>query len=240
MGKLSEETKNQIPILYEEYKNKSKVAKELGISPSTVTRYLNLKSAEKATEDSTTVAAQRIKIKITDEIIEEINKNFSISNNLSLVARQMGISSSTVRKYLSEENLESLAKRNEDWDALWYYVYRLFGEQSPEQPISDWNIVQMTKFRAQGMTFRGQLLSLKYFYEVKNNSIEKAHGSIGIIPFIYQESKMYYASIAKQQKEIFESIQKQLEKDRIEIKYNPANYRKGKKKNGKKIDLTTF
>lgn len=51
---------------------------------------------------------------------------------------------------------------------------------------------------------------------------------------------MYYASIAKQQKEIFESIQKQLEKDRIEIKYNPSNYRKSKKKDAKKIDLTTF
>lgn len=178
MGKLSEETINQIPILYEQYKNKSKVAKELGISPSTVTRYLNLKVAEKATEESTNPAHQRVKI--TDEIIEEINKNFSISNNLSLVARQMDISPATVKKYLTEENLESLAKRNEDWDALWYYVYRLFGEQSPDQPISDWNIVQMTKFRAQGMTFRGQLLSLKYFYEIKKNKIEKAHGSIGM------------------------------------------------------------
>lgn len=235
MGRLSEETIAQIPILYEKYKNKSKVAKELGISPPTVARYLNLKNAQMATETANP-SHKRQKTKVTEELKQEINENFALSNSLAAVAEQLHISSATVKKYLTEENLVSLGKKSEDWDALWYYVYRLFGEQSPDEPVSNWNVVQMQKFSLQGMTFRGQLLTLKYFYEVKCNSIEKSRGSVGIIPYIYQESKMYYSSIAQKQKEILDSIQKQLEKDRVEIKYNPSCYRT-KKRNKKKIDL---
>ena len=47
---------------------------------------------------------------------------------------------------------------------------------------------------------------------------------------------MYYASVSQKQKEIFKSIQNQLERDRIEIKYIPSSYRASKKKN-KKINL---
>ena len=94
----------------------------------------------------------------------------------------------------------------------------------------------MQKFKAQGMPYRGQLLTLKYFFEVKKNSIEKAKGSIGIIPFIYAEARVYYENKAKKADDIANSIKKQLEKDRIEIKYNPEDYMKQKKKK-KKINL---
>lgn len=44
-------------------------------------------------------------------------------------------------------------------------------------------------------TYEGMTLSLKYWYEVKKNSIDKAKGAVGIIPYIYNDAKRYYTDI---------------------------------------------
>ncbi|WP_440972138.1 hypothetical protein, partial [Megamonas funiformis] len=44
-------------------------------------------------------------------------------------------------------------------------------------------------------TYSGMLKSLIWFYEIKGNSIEKANGGIGIIPFIYKDALQYYYSL---------------------------------------------
>ena len=46
-----------------------------------------------------------------------------------------------------------------------------------------------------GYTYSGIHKALIYYYEVKGNSIEKANGGIGIIPYIYQNAFNYYYSI---------------------------------------------
>jgi hypothetical protein len=56
---------------------------------------------------------------------------------------------------------------------------------------------------------------------------------------IYDEARMYYSKIERQQKEIGEAIQRQLEKDRLEIKYTPSDYI-GSKKKKKEINLDTI
>ena len=228
--KIEQDIINKIPILYKTYGVKKKVAEELGISVSTVSKYLNIIEATPEQKEKKT------KTKISDEIIAEINKKYSLYKNMSQVARELNIAPSTVKKYLNEENLKNKQLLSDDRDALWYYIFRLFGQYSEDKPVSDWNITQMQKFKAQGMPYRGQLLTLKYFFEVKKNSIEKAKGSIGIIPFIYAEARVYYENKAKKADDIANSIKKQLEKDRIEIKYNPEDYMKQKKKK-KKINL---
>ena len=173
--KLSNDIINKIPVLYNQYKNKTKVAKELGISVASVNKYLTVIDA--ATLNST---VRRSKTKITPEIIQQINDEYAICKNMSAVAKKLGISATTVKKYLNKENLELIKKQNDDRDALWYYIYRLFGQVSEDKPVSDWNITQMERFKSQGMPYRGQLLTLKYFYEVKKNSIKKSNGSIGM------------------------------------------------------------
>lgn len=228
--KIEQDIINKIPILYKTYGVKKKVAEELGISVSTVSKYLNIIEATPEQKEKKT------KTKISDEIIAEINEKYSLYKNMSQVARELNIAPSTVKKYLNEENLKNKQLLSDDRDALWYYIFRLFGQYSEDKPVSDWNITQMQKFKAQGMPYRGQLLTLKYFFEVKKNSIEKAKGSIGIIPFIYAEARVYYENKAKKADDIANSIKKQLEKDRIEIKYNPEDYMKQKKKK-KKINL---
>ena len=231
--KLSNEIISQIPILYEELKNKSEVARRLNISVASVNKYLTIINAAPIEEKKKT------RVKITPELIEKINQEYAQCKNMSEVARRLGISSTTVKNYLSKENLALGKQMNDDRDALWYYIYRLFGQAEEDKPVSDWNITQMMKFKRQGMPYRGQLLTLKYFYEVRKNSIQKSNGSIGIIPFVYDEPRLYYSKLEQKQKEIGDMIQKQLEKDRIEIKYSPSDYI-GKKKKKKPINLDSI
>lgn len=228
--KLSNDIISQIPVLYEQLNNKSEVARQLGISVASVNKYLTIIDAAPVEKKN--------RAKVTPELIEKINNLYLKCKNMAEVARQLNISTITVKNHLSKENLNLSKQQNDDRDALWYYIYRLFGQATEEKPVSDWNITQMMKFKKQGMPYRGQLLTLKYFYEVKKNSIKKANGSIGIIPFVYDEAKQYYAKLEQKQKEIGEMIQRQLEKDRIEIKYSPSDYI-GKKKRKKPINLDT-
>lgn len=236
MSRLSEDVIKQIPILYSETKNKAEVARRLNISVASVNKYLTVISAAPVIEEK----IKKPRIKITDEIIQKINIEYTKCKSLKKTGDIIGISATTVKKYLTDENLKLTQQQNDDRDALWYYIYRLFGPESEDKPVSDWNITQMQKFKRQGMPYRGQLLTLKYFYEIKKNSIAKSNRSIGIIPWIWDESKQYYEKQEKRQKEIGEMIQRQLEKDRLEIKYNPNEYIGKKNKHKKQIDLNSL
>ena len=230
MSKISQDIIDQIPILFKELGTRKAVAEKLGISASTVSKYLNLSEAAAASPEKKT------RVKITPEVIEQINKLYAEKKNMAEVARNIGISIATVKKYLTPENLELCKKQYDDRDALYFYVYRLFGQYSEEYPVDPWNILQMQKFAKQGMSYRGQLLALKYFYEVKRNPVQERFKTIAIISYIYSDAERYYTSQASRAEEIARAIQLQLEKDRIEIKINPSDYFKQKKKK-KTIDL---
>lgn len=233
MGKnIDKNIIEQIPVLYAELKTKAAVAKQLGISTATVTKYLIAYECTEVIEKP-----KKARVKVTDELINQINELYAQCKNMAQVAKQLNISSTTVKNHLNEENLKVISQQNDDRDALWYYIYKLFGSLDDEKPVSDWNITQMNKFKKQGISYKGQLLTLMYFYEVKKNSTEKANGSIGIIPFVVEEARAYYQKIEDKQNKIEQSIKEQLEKDRIEIKYNPNDYI-GRKK--KKIDLDSI
>ena len=56
---------------------------------------------------------------------------------------------------------------------------------------------QIEKYHKElGFTYSGMLKSLKYHYEINKNSTVQANGGIGIIPYVYDEAKNYYYSIA--------------------------------------------
>ena len=59
---------------------------------------------------------------------------------------------------------------------------------------------QIQKYKEEyGWSYLAILNSLKWWYEVKGNSKEKANGGVGILPFIYEDAKKYYyyLSLAK-------------------------------------------
>lgn len=61
-----------------------------------------------------------------------------------------------------------------------------------------------------------------------------------IIPFVATEAEQYWLKQMEKRKEIEEGIKKQLEQDRITIKYDPTQYWGKNKKKKKEIDLSTL
>ena len=55
-------------------------------------------------------------------------------------------------------------------------------------------------------TYSGILKSLIYFYEIKHNSIEKANGGIGIVPYTYTAARNYYYAIWEAQQKNEEKV----------------------------------
>lgn len=231
MGKkIDEAIIEQIPVLFEELKNKAEVARRLGISPASVNKYLAIYNGAPVE----VVAKKRVKV--DEKLIAQINEKYKSCKNMAQVAKELGISPTTVKNHLSEENLKLKERVNDDRDALWFYIYRLFGPDTDGRPVSEWNVTQMMKFNRQGMGYKSQLLTLKWFYEVEKNPIQEKYKTIGIIPYVYDKAALYYKTQEKKRIEVEEAIEKQLEQDRIEIKYNPSDYI-GAKKKKKMIDL---
>ena len=231
MGKkIDEAIIEQIPVLFEELKNKAEVARRLGISPASVNKYLAIYNGAPVE----VVAKKRVKV--DEKLIAQINEKYKSCKNMAQVAKELGISPTTVKNHLSEENLKLKERVNDDRDALWFYIHRLFGPDTDGRPVSEWNVTQMMKFNRQGMGYKSQLLTLKWFYEVEKNPIQEKYKTIGIIPYVYDKAALYYKTQEKKRIEVEEAIEKQLEQDRIEIKYNPSDYIRAKKKK-KMIDL---
>ena len=44
-------------------------------------------------------------------------------------------------------------------------------------------------------TYSGIRKALIYFYEIKGNSIDKANGGIGIVPYVYKNAYNYYLAL---------------------------------------------
>ncbi len=231
MGKkIDEAIIEQIPVLYEEVKSKAEVARRLGISAASVNKYLTIYNG------APVEVVTKKRVKVDEEMIVKINELYKSCKNMAQVAKELGISPTTVKNHLSEENLKLKERVNDDRDALWFYIHRLFGPDIDGKPVSDWNVTQMMKFNRMGMNYKSQLLTLKYFYEIEKNPVQEKYKTIGIIPYIYDKAALYYKSQERKRIEVEEAIEKQLEQDRIEIKYNPSDYI-GTKKKKKMIDL---
>jgi predicted transcriptional regulator len=148
MGKkIDEKIIEQIPVLYEQYQSKAEVARQLGISSASVNKYLAIYNS------APVEVVTKKRVKIDDNLIAQINEKYKSYKNMAQVAKELGISPSTVRNHLNEENLKLKDKVNDDRDALWFYIYRLFGADG-DKPVSDWNVTQMQKFNKMGMNYK--------------------------------------------------------------------------------------
>lgn len=104
--------------------------------------------------------------------------------------------------YQEKENNKT--QEEKDREELESYIIKLFKEPYLNARIKK----QIKDFQAEyKYTYSGMLKTLIYWYEVKGNSIEKANGGIGIIPYVYKDALNYYyslylAAIANEGKEI--------------------------------------
>lgn len=80
-------------------------------------------------------------------------------------------------------------KEEKDKEMLEQYILKLFNEEfiNPRTQKMIKTFVQDYKY-----TYSGILKSLTYFYEIKQNSVEKANKSIGIVPYVYDKAYRYY------------------------------------------------
>lgn len=174
--------------------------------------------------------------RITNETIEQINDLYSKCHNLTKVGKELGITPATVKKYLNKDNYKISKQNYDDRDALFYYIYHLFGSDL-DMPVSVRNLVLMQRFVNQGINYKAQLLTLKWYYEIEKNTVQEKYKTIGIIPYVINKAAYYYTSKQKEIEKAEAQIKKQLEQDRITLNINPSDYINKKRKKKKIINL---
>lgn len=98
---------------------------------------------------------------------------------------------------LNEDEFKS--KEQKDKEALEAYILQLFNIEyiTPKIRKQIDSYVKENKY-----TYSGMHKALVYFYEIKRNSLEKANGGIGIIPYVYQDAFNYYYALWEAQQKI--------------------------------------
>lgn len=91
-----------------------------------------------------------------------------------------------------EQYLKLLSEEEQDKKQLYDYINKLFNGSYNYAGVNTY----IKKFKEEyKYTYSGIYKALVYFYEVKGNSVEKANGSIGIVPYVYKDAFNYYYSI---------------------------------------------
>lgn len=88
-----------------------------------------------------------------------------------------------------QKYMDSLTQEEKDQINFYNYVKTLFKE--------NYNYILTKKLaeryvKENSYTYSGMLKSLKWYYEIQNNSTDEANGTIGIIPYIYNQALQYY------------------------------------------------
>ena len=102
----------------------------------------------------------------------------------------------SARRYAHKECSMSEDERTKqeelDKQELHAYIMKLFRMDYVDARIQK----QIKKYvEENNYTYSGIKKALVYFFEVKGNSIEKANGGIGIVPYVYQHAYNYYYSL---------------------------------------------
>lgn len=102
----------------------------------------------------------------------------------------------SAKRYAHKECAEAAennkTQEQKDQEELEKYIMKLFDEPYVNARVKK----QIKDYKEQYQySYSGMLKTLIYWFEVKGNSIEKANGGIGIIPFIYPQALNYYYSL---------------------------------------------
>lgn len=83
-------------------------------------------------------------------------------------------------------------EQDTDYIALMNYIKKIFGDKANYAQINRQLKIYTTE---NGYSYSGIMKSLIFFFEVKGNSIDKANGAIGIVPYVYQDAYNYYLGL---------------------------------------------
>ena len=93
-----------------------------------------------------------------------------------------------------EDKLSSETKQEHDKRELENYIKKLFGYSTIPPRVMK-QIQTYTHDVEHNYTYSGIYKTLKYFFEVRGNSLEKANGGIGIVPYVYNEAYTYWRAL---------------------------------------------
>lgn len=98
-----------------------------------------------------------------------------------------------------------LTQEERDKNVLLNFIKKLFDIQVVPEKINR----QIKDYHEnKEYTYSGIYKSLVWFYQIKGHSIEKANGGIGIVPYVYEDARNYYAAMwAAQQQNISKPIE---------------------------------
>ena len=119
----------------------------------------------------------------------------------------------SARRYAHQEcsltEDEKKNKEEQDKIDLENYIMSLFKTDYIDAKIRK----QIKQYKEEyNYTYSGIRKALIYFFEIKGNSIEKANGGIGIVPYVYQQAYNYYLALWQAQ---------QKNQDKIIVDYIP-------------------
>lgn len=99
----------------------------------------------------------------------------------------------------NQENLKT--QEQKDKEQLEAYIKELLKVEKLNPRVYKLMYDYITQYK---YTYKGILQALVYFYEIKGNDKSKANGSIGIVPFVYQEAFDYFMVLweARQKNEV--------------------------------------
>lgn len=110
-------------------------------------------------------------------------------------------------KVMIEERYEKSDDEIQDKQILIEYINILYDRKETNPKT----ISQIDKYHLEfEIPYRHMLLTLKYFYEIKDNKVEQKYG-IGIIPHVLEEAKEYYMSVQRsletnEKKDVLKSV----------------------------------
>lgn len=72
------------------------------------------------------------------------------------------------------------------------YIKKLFNYKALPERVNR----QIREYTSKnGYTYSGILSALKYFFDVRHNTTEKANGGIGIVPYVYDQANLYWRDL---------------------------------------------
>jgi hypothetical protein len=95
-------------------------------------------------------------------------------------------------KECAEKYEASKSQEERDLETLKEYINKLFNNNYDHAKVQR----QLKEYKEKyNYSYSGILKTLVYWYEIKENSLEKANSGIGIVPYIYEQSMQYYYNL---------------------------------------------
>jgi hypothetical protein len=94
-----------------------------------------------------------------------------------------------------------------DRKELYHTVCRIFNLKAPG-PV---NMRMINNFFEQGYTYQGMTGALTYHYDILKGDKKKGQERIGIIPYVYDKAREYYAQEKEDEKRIIARVRQNIE-----------------------------